>query len=463
MNTLTIKLKQHTPLIHFQHDQDGATLRASEVKPKLDKYIIKHEFHDNFDECKTYLVGYNPKKLKELKSKWDSGFRALDYKIKIDSPKRVIELSRSNGYKINPKTKEPLLDKSGQKILKYESIPLFLGNMKDKAPKKMTIADEDITINFFSLHSELLNYINDNLELFFFMNNFGTRQSKGFGSFYLANEKLPEIKGAGSYYSFIINTKKTKGEWKDYQILFQYIDLFYKTLRSGINQNGCYFKSLMYHYAKSKERNEYWDKRAIRTHFELFSNSEQRRELTGKYLGKKREWDKGETNDFLVDSNTGVDSFPNSKTRLYRDMLGLSSTQSWMFYGATISKEENADKKEIERFKSPILLKPLYDENTQEYIVYIIPMPICDGIKDKEFKITIKYSEGRQANRNITPMPIKTPSVFDVADYLKYVFEGEGKNIVETQIKAMPDEFDKFGKKKTETIKEKLKRIYNIL
>ena len=40
MYTLTIKLKQHTPLIHFQHDQDGATLRASEVKPKLDKYIL---------------------------------------------------------------------------------------------------------------------------------------------------------------------------------------------------------------------------------------------------------------------------------------------------------------------------------------------------------------------------------------------------------------------------------------
>ena len=41
MNTLTIKLKQHTPLIHFQHDQEGATLRASEVKPKLDKFILK--------------------------------------------------------------------------------------------------------------------------------------------------------------------------------------------------------------------------------------------------------------------------------------------------------------------------------------------------------------------------------------------------------------------------------------
>ena len=38
---LTFKLKQHTPIIHFQHDQHGATLRATEVKPKLDRFLIE--------------------------------------------------------------------------------------------------------------------------------------------------------------------------------------------------------------------------------------------------------------------------------------------------------------------------------------------------------------------------------------------------------------------------------------
>jgi hypothetical protein len=37
-----VRLKQHTPMIHFQHDQAGATLRATEVKPKLDRYVRKH-------------------------------------------------------------------------------------------------------------------------------------------------------------------------------------------------------------------------------------------------------------------------------------------------------------------------------------------------------------------------------------------------------------------------------------
>jgi hypothetical protein len=41
MYKLEFTLKQHTPLIHFQHDQEGATLRATEVKPKLDKFVIE--------------------------------------------------------------------------------------------------------------------------------------------------------------------------------------------------------------------------------------------------------------------------------------------------------------------------------------------------------------------------------------------------------------------------------------
>lgn len=33
-------LRQHTPMIHFQHKQAGATLRPSELKSKLDRFII---------------------------------------------------------------------------------------------------------------------------------------------------------------------------------------------------------------------------------------------------------------------------------------------------------------------------------------------------------------------------------------------------------------------------------------
>ena len=33
-------LKQHTPIIHFQSNQTGATLRATELKPKFDRFLL---------------------------------------------------------------------------------------------------------------------------------------------------------------------------------------------------------------------------------------------------------------------------------------------------------------------------------------------------------------------------------------------------------------------------------------
>lgn len=104
METLEVTLQQHTPLIHFQHYQDGATLRASEVKPRLDKFLIGN---DAFNKWKQYLVGalhlsdkqmkmeaktedeikrikeYVGKREKTLEQKFNDGFRGLDYKLTI--------------------------------------------------------------------------------------------------------------------------------------------------------------------------------------------------------------------------------------------------------------------------------------------------------------------------------------------------------------------------------------------
>ena len=51
MQRLIFELIQHTPIIHFQAKDMGATLRASEVKPKLDKFILK----EYKKECKEKL------------------------------------------------------------------------------------------------------------------------------------------------------------------------------------------------------------------------------------------------------------------------------------------------------------------------------------------------------------------------------------------------------------------------
>ena len=58
-------LKQHTPIIHFQAGQRGATLRASELKPKFDRFLLENVKDIPYKE--------NP-----------NGHKSLDYKVKIE-------------------------------------------------------------------------------------------------------------------------------------------------------------------------------------------------------------------------------------------------------------------------------------------------------------------------------------------------------------------------------------------
>ena len=56
-----IPLKQDTPMWHFQSYQSGCCLRATEVKPKLDKFLIKLvDFQDNYylDKSKNNALDY---------------------------------------------------------------------------------------------------------------------------------------------------------------------------------------------------------------------------------------------------------------------------------------------------------------------------------------------------------------------------------------------------------------------
>lgn len=84
MHTLKVTLKQHTPLIHFQHDQEGATLRASEVKPKLDKFILtklgEGDYQNGFEIAKKNSWIINNGK---------NDCKALDYKMRIECKEPV--------------------------------------------------------------------------------------------------------------------------------------------------------------------------------------------------------------------------------------------------------------------------------------------------------------------------------------------------------------------------------------
>jgi len=175
---LIIKLEQHTPIIHFQHDQPGASLRGSELKPKLDRFLS--------DKINKDLYRSNGK---------------LDYKVKILGKTTV----------------------ANSKFGNISDNDLYFGNMGKNTFKKKFVHSENTKIHFFSFNYKILDEIKKHFEAFLANHNFGARQNKGFGSFYikdkkfdknLIDKKVDEFKSSGDFEKMCKKLKK-KDKKKD--------------------------------------------------------------------------------------------------------------------------------------------------------------------------------------------------------------------------------------------------------
>ena len=408
MYTLTIKLKQHTPLIHFQHDQDGATLRASEVKPKLDKFILLILGMGN------YQSGINQAKA----NGWLVGKRehpALDYKMRIEATavenwdinerQKYTQRHEQRGKPFIQLGREKYLAKvrrsDSKTIYDLKPYPSFFANMDSDYSnpdeyRRFSFTDESIKMTLSSRDGRLYDYITnpDLLNDFFFQTNFGTRQSKGFGS-YGIDKNDSSYRPRHSQYRFNIETDM----WDDvvyideeYRKVFECIELFYKTLRGGINlKNGrgetlFYFKSLLYMYA-DEYLNAKWDKRKIKEEF---------------YRIERK-----------------------SKPYTYdmRDMLGFSTSEQWLSFDRdSIEKSSEV----ADRMQSPILFKPIYDEDSGIYTINLI-------FQDDKVNMT-GFKEGRKVKVHSKKHPredfyIDLPQSFSTESFFMYIFKQMDFNI----------------------------------
>lgn len=374
MKTLKVTLKQHTPLIHFQHDQSGATLRASEVKPRFDKYLTQTIEHGNYDYWKRFLVGsvvdanidetagtstqnnLNARNAK-LMSRFNEGFCALDYKLKIVA--------------------------SGSTSQEMGSLPMYFANQGNVEYKYDVYSQKDIILVFSSFHDGLLELIEGHINDFLARTNFGSRQTKGYGSFYRKG-KEPER----ANYHFIVKTS-------DLTTLFKSISDFYAVIRSGIN-DGLYIKSALFKYLK--EHGRQWDKRSLKGFF---------------YQGQESEIEAEQVDHPEADSPL-VEVSPGSRI-MYKELLGLSTSELWLKKGATLTRENN----EIQRFKSPILFKPIHVEEEEKsyYKVFIYLTPIPQEIRGKAFEI--KWSLATESET------MYMSDFFQIEDYFKWIFDNK--------------------------------------
>ncbi len=157
-------LKQITPLLHFQHDQNRPCLRATTVKPRLDAYIL------NYLEKKGIPESSVPSSWKETLSEKEKRLRiSLRYKLFFWSEESV--RPESDIHK------------------------LYFGNMGDNSNSVKAIKYPDGAVKFrivcympdtIRLDNQdytLLQLLKKLFPVFMDLYCFGTRATKGFGSF----------------------------------------------------------------------------------------------------------------------------------------------------------------------------------------------------------------------------------------------------------------------------------------
>jgi FtsZ-binding cell division protein ZapB len=459
MYKLEFTLKQHTPLIHFQHDQAGATLRATEVKPKLDQFLFEKltgkvgfdariEFHrlifsdiEEWKQKKNWLIG----NANELKPNYESlnernvvlSHLALNYKLSFHCQENHSGEIQEIIYKANgaPDT-TPRENK-----IKVKSFPAFFGNNGNETIEefKWFSWTDYVKAKFIIIDYNLFNNINKYFSSFIFYNNWGTRKTKGFGSFTVLNELGNSVKPkkASKYYfdielpniqrnaiNQIIQHYNNHGYGNisqhealyllENRYLFEKIELLYKSMRSGINATNrnaipCtndsrfYLKSFLFFYFKERF-NIQWDKKSIKEHFYSRTSC-----LTSQKT-------------INTDTDNPInfnDTLPINDKKLIRDLLGLSTEQSCMSYNNdTITKSSlsNINSEPIyNRFMSPIRFKPI--RLNTKFRVFIEYEEFPNELTGKQFAVDSKN------NPRLYPLILTYPISFSIRDYFWFLFE----------------------------------------
>ena len=356
------KLVQHTPLIHFQHSEPHACLRATEVKPKLDRFLIEQlEKDDRFGDgrWKKWFVG-------------DGSQQSFDYMMRITPNSEQVERTHSIERAIARAEHRPP-NASFHEIHKN-----YFGNMASGNNIQDTIREtfkeslfykDGLTLTIRCFIPELLTFIDEHIRGFFMMHNFGTRQRKGFGSFTVDISTEPNApKGfdlvgkycPNAYYCKLDNDVNADA-------LLDAVWVISAFLRSGFNRGeGNYVRGFVFRYFQREKNPLANDKAFVKQnvlhnvyneatrgeHIHPYGNNVRYRYVRG-LLG--------------TNENSRFCRAPNAHTPVY-DIYTHSAEG-------------------IERFPSPLLFKPIGK------FIFILPQKMPDKIFGSEFYILKKKQE----------------------------------------------------------------------
>ena len=185
-------------MLHFQHAENGACIRPSELKPKLDRFLLSKPVKRSDDNKIPKMWRNNGQE------------KALNYKVFIQ-PEDSTAVSKSDTINRDIKLHEISIRKGAKEEkekekfrikneYRYKGIDgLFFGNMvKSKESqynalvrasyKETVFYEKPIKLKIVCHIPGLLEHIDNHIDEFFAITNFGTRQNKGFGSFLIIRD-----------------------------------------------------------------------------------------------------------------------------------------------------------------------------------------------------------------------------------------------------------------------------------
>lgn len=387
---LELELEAQSPMLHFQYSQPGATIRATEVKPKLDRFILKR------------LTEESGRSVRELRKSDDYGdiftdkeHDALNYKMQITAGTKAYQI-------VNVGTPK--------------EYGMFYGNSGRSEEDKLKGVFSNPLVTILCFKDKLRRLIEQYIVPFFIVTNFGTMQSKGFGSFVPtgvcghegklspAVQKeiavyLKEETGSEHCYCMRFGNVPAAPDEKNIYCLKQFDEIksFYSVMKSGQNFRG-YARSYLYQY---------------------MHGTDNRNNAGNVSIDNEKAWmkQKGIAPIVAKPENQKKTDIQDKNPRYVRALLGISGAVTYVKedrkrVSITISDKS---KESMERMTSPIFFKIIKN------VVFITAREVPEEIYDREFEF---YNKAFRKGGTI-----KTPAKsdfqsghFDIQDFLaKYV------------------------------------------
>ena len=225
-------LLQYTPHIHFQADEEGVTLRASEVKPKLDRFIRM------FAEKKKIVIPERCEIVNSDKQNIDDRKPALKYSVFISANEQQAD------------------------NIEFPKYSTFFGNMGDGSKKECVYYKNGLQIVFSAPEESkgldlsvirkdkesILDLIDYVLPAFFSFNCFGTRSTKGWGSYGVVGKEI-DNKYLGEFMDVYYKVPLVNKNWED---RLDVVRVLSGMMKGGFNYGGYYKGRIFRYYTKNK-------------------------------------------------------------------------------------------------------------------------------------------------------------------------------------------------------------------